>query len=270
MFQTIVCAVDGSLEGFEALRQARRLVAPGGRLLAVTACEGFLAVHAGVNAPRIAAELRAEASRTRAEAEQILAGLENAEALVVRGRPVEVLRGAIEREEADLLALGSHGNGRAVGLLLGSVASTMLHEAACSVLLARRGALPGPFPQRVVVGVDGSPGAAAAERVATSLRTQVGATVRSVAASDPLPELEAASEAADVLVVGSRGLRGIASLGSVSERIAHRAHCSVLVVRQASTTTKTTNATYTAVHAAIGTGPNRRRRAASTGRRLHR
>jgi nucleotide-binding universal stress UspA family protein len=35
----------------------------------------------------------------------------------------------------------------------------------------------------------------------------------------------------DLLVVGSRGLQGIRSLGSVSERVAHEARCSVLVVR---------------------------------------
>ena len=44
--------------------------------------------------------------------------------------------------------------------------------------------------------------------------------------------VERVSEAnADLLVVGSRGLHGVAALGSVSERIAHRASCSVLVVR---------------------------------------
>jgi nucleotide-binding universal stress UspA family protein len=35
----------------------------------------------------------------------------------------------------------------------------------------------------------------------------------------------------DLLVVGSRGLQGLRSLGSVSERVAHEARCSVLVVR---------------------------------------
>ena len=47
----------------------------------------------------------------------------------------------------------------------------------------------------------------------------------------PLDALLAASHESDVVVVGSRGLHGIAALGSVSERLAHRAHSSVLVVR---------------------------------------
>ena len=43
----------------------------------------------------------------------------------------------------------------------------------------------------------------------------------------------AEEEQCDLIVVGSRGLSGISSLlmGSVSERVAHLAHCSVLIVR---------------------------------------
>jgi nucleotide-binding universal stress UspA family protein len=43
----------------------------------------------------------------------------------------------------------------------------------------------------------------------------------------PLP----VPESADLVVVGSRGLRGLKALGSVSERVAHQARSSVLVVR---------------------------------------
>ena len=35
----------------------------------------------------------------------------------------------------------------------------------------------------------------------------------------------------DLLILGSRGLRGLRSLGSVSERVAHGSDASVLVVR---------------------------------------
>jgi nucleotide-binding universal stress UspA family protein len=47
----------------------------------------------------------------------------------------------------------------------------------------------------------------------------------------PVHALVEASAGADLLVLGSRGLHGLASLGSVSERVASRAHSSVLVVR---------------------------------------
>jgi nucleotide-binding universal stress UspA family protein len=42
----------------------------------------------------------------------------------------------------------------------------------------------------------------------------------------------AAKATADLLVVGSRGVHGMAALGSVSEQVAHRAGCSVLVIRE--------------------------------------
>jgi len=49
----------------------------------------------------------------------------------------------------------------------------------------------------------------------------------------PVDELTVLSERADLVVVGSRGLKGLRALGSVSERVAHRAHSPVLVVRGA-------------------------------------
>jgi nucleotide-binding universal stress UspA family protein len=48
--------------------------------------------------------------------------------------------------------------------------------------------------------------------------------------AQPAALLVERSRHADLIVVGSRGLHGIRALGSVSERVAHRAHCSVLVV----------------------------------------
>lgn len=48
----------------------------------------------------------------------------------------------------------------------------------------------------------------------------------------PVEALAASAADADLLVVGSRGLHGLKSLGSVSERVAHQAECSVLIVRE--------------------------------------
>ena len=50
---------------------------------------------------------------------------------------------------------------------------------------------------------------------------------------EPATALVAAAADADLLVVGSRGLHGFNALGSVSERVAHNARCSVLIVRNA-------------------------------------
>ena len=47
----------------------------------------------------------------------------------------------------------------------------------------------------------------------------------------PVDALLASSRDADLLIVVSRGLRGLRALGSVSERVAHQAACSLLVLR---------------------------------------
>jgi nucleotide-binding universal stress UspA family protein len=52
-------------------------------------------------------------------------------------------------------------------------------------------------------------------------------------ADEPARALVAVAAEADLVIVGSRGLRGIKALGSVSERVAHEARCSVLIVRRA-------------------------------------
>jgi nucleotide-binding universal stress UspA family protein len=49
---------------------------------------------------------------------------------------------------------------------------------------------------------------------------------------EPVAALVATAAGADLLVVGSRGLHGLKALGSVSERVAHQAHSSVLIVRE--------------------------------------
>jgi nucleotide-binding universal stress UspA family protein len=170
----------------------------------------------------------------------------------VNGDPVAVLLKQAEDEGATLIAIGSHGHRRAAGLLLGSVAARVLRDATCSVLVARAARDVEAWPQTVVAGVDGSVESSAAFEVAQSVADRFGGSVRAVASTkDQLdreatqavpPEVEehdapvvdvlvGASESADLVVVGSRGLHGLKAIGSVSERVAHQAHSSVLVVR---------------------------------------
>jgi nucleotide-binding universal stress UspA family protein len=248
VFEHIICGVDGTPASLIAVRQALRLQDEHGTLLLSAVTNLAKAAHAGMAAPHAAELLHHEAEAALAEAQAIAP---SAATNLMDGDPVAVLLKQAEAERATLIAVGSHGRGRAAGLLLGTVAARMLRDATCSVLVARA-ADNDAWPQTVVVGVDGSLESAAAFAVARSLAARFGGSVRAVASTkDQLdreaaeaiaPELEqhdtaavnvlvSASRPGDLIVVGSRGLHGLKALGSVSERVAHQARSSVLVVR---------------------------------------
>jgi nucleotide-binding universal stress UspA family protein len=175
---------------------------------------------------------------------------------VFAGKSWEVLRAMAVDESADLIAVGSHGDRRLAGIVRGSTATELLHDAPCSTLVARAAIDPGRFPSSVVVGVDGSTESFAGLDLAKELVTASGGAAggRALIASGanvdigdlegpaaplavarrsvgPIKVLIEASGACDLVILGARGLTGHRALGSVSERVAHRADCSVLVVR---------------------------------------
>jgi nucleotide-binding universal stress UspA family protein len=105
-----------------------------------------------------------------------------------------------------------------------------------------------------VVGIDGSPQSAVAYATARRLAVRFDSEVWPVVAhggdgvdrgqvaaivdyhhedlpDEPVAALVAASADADLVIIGSRGLHGIKAIGSVSERVAHQARCSTLIVR---------------------------------------
>ena len=152
-FHTIVVGVDGSEESLAALTQARRLLGPEGRLVAVVVGEERLAFQAGFDAPRMSTEIQEATRAVLDEARVLLADVPGAEVRLAHGRPGACLLEIVKETGADLLAVGSHEHSRVAGILLGSVATEVLHEARRSVLLAR---LPGGTFGTVVAGVDGS------------------------------------------------------------------------------------------------------------------
>ena len=62
--------------------------------------------------------------------------LHEATAVVEFGRPADLIVEVAERENIDLIVLGSHGK-HGVALLLGSTADGVLHHAQCDVLAVR-------------------------------------------------------------------------------------------------------------------------------------
>lgn len=246
-FSRVVCGIDGSPEAQEAAREASLLAPDGARLFLVD-----------VLVPGMVGSLATGRTAARAELERaqtaIRGTVEVAATIRVGGPPDAVLQAEAARVSADTLAVGSHDQGRALGILLGSVATQLLHNAPCSVLVARA-TLTQPFPQSIVVGLDGSEPSQQALRSARELAGRTGVPLRVLHVLDgKLPRgalqadldeeleeirvswstaegLSAHVTSADLLIVGSRGVRGVRALGSVSEAVAHRAPSSVLVVR---------------------------------------
>jgi nucleotide-binding universal stress UspA family protein len=254
-FGRVLVGIDGSPESLEAARQAALLQEPGGTLTLLAAWSLAPPLVAPGLAPP--AYEKDEAS-AQADAERALhvakTQLPSADVLIVRGFATHALIDEIGHEQSTVVAVGSHGQGRATGIIVGSTATSLVHNAPCSVLVTRQ--VWHDVPRRIAVGVDGSPESAAAYATARHLADRFDGELTVVVAEggggrpvdlagvsmivgdryhvipeDPVPALVAASADADLLVVGSRGLHGLKSLGSVSEQVAHRAECSTLIVR---------------------------------------
>ncbi len=238
-FGHIICGIDGSAQSLAAAAQAARLAEPGAEIV-LTAC----------NEPEMTTPRR----EALAAAEGVISPGHVVRSIEQPGVASEELVEAARAAGADLIAVGSFGIGRLAGILIGSVATTVLHNAPCSVLVARV-AQADPWPRTIVVGVDGSDVSARAFEIGTSIATHLEVPLRPLisiygesgyelqAARALAPDLEereagavdalvGAASSSDLIVVGSRGLRGVRALGSVSERVAHESDASVLVVRE--------------------------------------
>jgi nucleotide-binding universal stress UspA family protein len=250
-FARVLVGVDGSPESLEAARQAAVLAT--GELTILSAWDVPPPVVGGLNVTYVntdEAPYRAGAAKAVEDARALVGAVVPVEK-IARGRSSDLLLRTAEQREETLIAVGSHGQGRIRGIVMGSTATELVHKAPCSVLVTRKAS--DGFPQRVVVGVDGSSESAAAYAVAEQLAERFEAELWPVVAhggkgvddnvvrqivrrredlqDEPVRALVAASGDADLVVVGSRGLHGLKALGSVSERVAHQARCSVLVVR---------------------------------------
>ena len=254
-FSRVLVGIDGSPESLEAARQAALLAEPGGTLELLAAWN----LAAPIVTPGLAPPVyESDDASAREDAERALhiakTQLPSADVRLVRGFAAHALIDEIGRARATVVAVGSHGLGRATGIIFGSTATSLVHNAPCSVLVTRK--IWTDDPRRIAVGVDGSPQSAAAYATARHLADRFegelivvvaeGASGKAVDLAgvsmivgdgyqvipeDPVSVLAAASADVDLLVVGSRGLHGAKSLGSVSERVAHRAECSTLIVR---------------------------------------
>jgi nucleotide-binding universal stress UspA family protein len=260
-FRHILCAVDGSPSALEGVRQAAALAGPETTIDLVAVCDGS---GDGQTAWTPLPCERAE--RYIHEARRVLDGtVANVTTRAAHGYPAwrQLLE---EAEGCDLVVVGRHGASRALAITFGSTASSVIHHAHRSVLVA---VAPPPgrgFPGRILVAAGGPGHPEVAVRMAGRIARHTGtdeitllrvdwarrarpqaladgiAQVRETSGIEPdeiivggsphraIPEF-AAREEASLAVLGTRGLGGVRALRSVSERVAHHAPCSVLIVQ---------------------------------------
>jgi len=257
-FSRILCGIEGNPGSTEAARQAIVLAAPGAAL-------HLLAVYASFELGPDYHKEKLEASLTEAARLAQEAGI-SASTEIGSGRyAVDVLLS--EGENHDLLVLGSPAGSRASGIVVGSTASEAAHQTKHPLLIAREPPGSGGVIKDLLLASDGSPRSWAPARTAAriavafdsnleivhvvdgthpehhrTLEAQVAEIQKKMGKAPALTELtgraidaiiEIAEEKGSSLIVcGRRGQRGIKALGSVSERVVHRAGCSVLVVPQ--------------------------------------
>lgn len=248
-FGLIVCGIDGSPAALEGARQAGALAVP------------------GTTIELVAVSYEGRASEALAAAEAELAGTPaRVVARTVNG--VSPARRLIEwAADADLLVVGRHSRSRLRGILIGSTASEVLHCADVPVMVA----VPPPagveFPDRILVAAGGPHHPEELVALATSIAelhgsditllrvdwshgakqaplAQAVATLHERTGREPVELIRGGSphrviprtagdEEVALVITGSRGLKGVSALRSVSERVAHASPCSVLVLHSA-------------------------------------
>ncbi len=108
-----------------------------------------------------------------------------ARAVALAGTPSQELIQKAERWKADLVIVGSQGRSALGRFFLGSVSKKVATGASCSVRVARRGFAKGDdSPPRIIIGVDGSPGAELAVREVGKRVWSEGTEVRIIAVDD--------------------------------------------------------------------------------------
>jgi nucleotide-binding universal stress UspA family protein len=124
-------------------------------------------------------EMLAVARRAAARVREFLPGW-FVEPLVGFGSPASVAIEKADEWRPDLIVVGSHGRTAPGRFFFGSVSQRLVHEAHCTVRVARGRVEEPNTPVRLIIGVDGSKGAEAAVDVVASRHWLQGSEARIV------------------------------------------------------------------------------------------
>lgn len=259
-FRDVLCAIDGTSDSLAAVSQAATLTAPDGRLTLLTVTSFRSAADRG--SPAVGpAEAKEMLDRAVAilEDEQV----DHAVEVDPAGPPARViLDWAVGR---DLLAIGAPSSSTLGGVFVKGVGDSALGSFTTPLLLARPATPHDCFARRMLVASDALDSSDELVELAGRLAHTHGAEMTLLHAVGPeggarprriqrqarrLSELagsrgetrldpgsprtaivEAAREVeASLVLMSSRRLKGLRSLGSVSRHVAHNGHCSVMLV----------------------------------------
>lgn len=147
MFSTIVVGTDGSPDAEDALRAAAELARlnPDTKVHVVGAFQPIPAGRIREMADSLPDEfrsllygsMRVDATMDVARSLMKVAGVE-ADYHEVDDHPTDAILNAAEDHGADLIVVGSRGQGATKRLLHGSVSTNVLHHAPCAVLVVRK------------------------------------------------------------------------------------------------------------------------------------
>jgi nucleotide-binding universal stress UspA family protein len=105
------------------------------------------------------------------------------------GSPANILIGKAEEWNPEMIVVGSQGRTALGRFFFGSVSQKVLHEASCSVRIARGEKKGADEPVRIIAGVDGSKGAESAVAAISTRCWPRGTEARVAVAIDILPRI---------------------------------------------------------------------------------
>ena len=256
-FVRIVCVVEPSPATDVAIAQAIAIAGRDSRVLFVATWYGRGDAQAA-SAASVEAQERVEQAVDRARAAGVRADWQLVHAPTV----AEGLGVFTPRQE--LIVTGAHTHARVTGIVLGETATELVHRSPIPVLVARERPLEDGVLAATRARPADRPALTVAARIAArtgaeltvvhikergdeartaelqaelaNTRAQLGRQLEFVTPSGPAARTIvdlAEGDGAGLVVVGSRGRTGLPALTSVSERVAHLAPCSVLVMRGA-------------------------------------
>lgn len=142
-YKHVIAAVDIGEEAGIVLEQAKAVAGEhGARLSIVTVVKPLTHVYGGIDMvayTQASLDFEQEAqAQSRNQAEKLAAafGVESQDVHVGVGSPAGQIVDTAAAHDADLIVVGSHGK-HGLGLLLGSTANGVLHQAQCDVLTVR-------------------------------------------------------------------------------------------------------------------------------------